>query len=295
MSREADHAARAVLFADISGSVSLYANRGDTVAFDLIDRCLGLVEQHVTLHDGRVIKRAGDAVLAEFDDAARAVCAAADMLQAVEDPSRGLHSEGVHVRVGISYGTVVRVAGDIYGDRVNVAARLLSLAGPDEILISEPVYEVLPDEMRKSARLIHQVALRGHGPPVPVFGFAMRTDGATVSRRSPVPVGHATLSLQYGEGRFVIDPARPTFRLGRASDNDLVIAGEVISRHHAEISLRGDKFVLKDRSTNGTEVVAQGGPKLRVCREEVALVGSGRIALGGAADQQLQYVVGRSG
>ena len=95
MNLEPERDATAVLFADISGSVTLYEDRGDTVGFALNDKCLTIVEGNVTTQGGRVIKRAGDAVLAAFDSAGSAVRAAAEMMKQVEAPGSALHVEGV--------------------------------------------------------------------------------------------------------------------------------------------------------------------------------------------------------
>jgi len=81
MGVEPERGATAVLFADISGSVSLYEDRGDTVGFALNDKCLKIVEGNVADQGGRVIKRAGDAVIAAFDSATSAVRAASDMMK----------------------------------------------------------------------------------------------------------------------------------------------------------------------------------------------------------------------
>jgi len=289
MADDASRTPTAVLFVDISGSVSMYADRGDTVAFKLNDTCLSLIEERVKEHGGRVIKRAGDAVLAEFAASEEAVGAAVEMLSAVADPENGLRSEGVHVRVGISYGTVVHSEGDIYGDRVNVAARLVSLAGPDEILISGPAYEALPLALQEGARLIDQISLRGHRAPMPVFRYLEQATDATVSIGVRPRASRVTLELKRGEDVWTVDGSRPKLRIGRSADNDVVVAEDLVSRYHAEVVLRGDKFVLVDRSTNGTQVKVEDGPDLRVCREELVLVGGGSILLGGGPEAALEY------
>jgi adenylate cyclase len=294
MPDDASRTPTSVLFADISGSVSMYADRGDTVAFRLNDTCLSLIEETVTRHSGRVIKRAGDAVLAEFGDAAGAVLAAVEMIVAVSSPAAGLKDEGIRVRVGLSYGTVVHSEGDIYGDRVNIAARLVSLAGADEILISGPLYEALPLAMQESARMIDQISLRGHREPMRVFRYLEQPSDATVSM-GPRPRGsRATLEVRHGEEAWTVDADHPKLRIGRSTDNDVVIARSVVSRNHAEIVLRGDKFLLVDRSTNGTVVKVEDGPDLRACREELVLVGEGSILLGASAEAALAYRIAES-
>lgn len=284
----------AVLFADISGSVGIYASKGDTVAFKLNDSCLRILEGEVTKYGGREIKRAGDAVLAVFDSPTEAVRAATGMVLATDDPGEVFCKEGVLVRVGISYGKVVEAEGDVYGDQVNVAARLTSLAGPGEILLTDSVYNALSREMQEAARLINQIALRGRAISVPVYRYrwALEED-ATMMNAGPAAaaakVPRPVLSVKRGGQSFEVESDRPKLRIGRKQDNELVIEDDVVSRHHAEISLRGDKFVLTDRSMNGTTVSVDNGPTMRVCREEMVLVGSGQIVLGEEGGPAFEY------
>ncbi len=281
-----------VIFADISGSVGIYATKGDTVAFQLNSQCLQILETEVRRCKGQVIKRAGDAILAIFECAEEAVQAAASMVAAAGEPASGLGTHGVRVRVGISHGPVVRSEGDVYGDQVNIAARLVSIAGPDEILLSGAVYEALSAAARAPAHLIDELSLRGRPLSVPAYRYLWRVDDATVSLPGRMPVTRAVLTLTRGPDTFVVDQDRPKLRIGRAPDNDLVLGRGMVSRYHAEIALRGDKFTLADRSTNGTEVRVDGGPVLRICRDEMMLVGNGQIAMGEAGGEALRYEIG---
>jgi class 3 adenylate cyclase len=286
----------AVLFADISGSVGIYASKGDTVAFKLNDSCLRIIEGEVRKNTGREIKRAGDAVLAVFDSPSDAVRAATGMVVATDDPTGVFCKEGVLVRVGISYGTVVEADGDVYGDQVNIAARLTSLAGPGEILLTDGVYNALSRDMQEASRLINQIALRGRAVSVPVYRYRWTLEeDATImnvgSTAAPAKGPRPILSVKRGSESFAVEPERPKLRIGRKQDNELVIDDDVVSRHHAEIALRGDKFVLTDRSMNGTTVSVHNGPTLRVCREEMVLVGSGQIAFGEEGGPVLEYCI----
>ncbi len=278
-----------ILFADISGSSLMYAVRGDTVAFNLTTSCLNLMEEEVKKRGGRVFKRVGDAVLAVFDDAGAAVRAAEGIQLALDDPECTLRREGVHVRAGISSGTAVLDAGDVYGDVVNVAARLVAHAGADEIFLSGRAYEALPAELRTSVRLIDQVVLRGRPSWVLVYQYLWTQEDMTVpiGVRTRVPTG--ALEVTYGAQLFVVGPERPKLRIGRALDNEIAIDEEFVSRYHAQITLRGDKFFLNDSSTNGTYVRTDGGDALRVSREEVTLSGGGNILSGSEEAQAIRY------
>lgn len=284
-----------VLFADMSGSVAMYAQQGDTAGFRLNTACLTLLEQCVREQSGRVIRRAGDGLLAVFDDAGRAVRASIEMQLRLQNSSQRLRQSGVRIRVGMCSGAVVHGEGDIYGDSVNVAARLASLAGPDEILVSEDVFRSLPHDLKSGGRRLSDLALRGRPLPVAVYEYMWRPEDATISLSSHTGRGNLVLAVFADRGEFLVTSERPKLTIGRAEDNDIVIEATVVSRHHADISMRGDKFILTDRSTNGTYLIVDQGPVVRACREEINLVGAGRIVPGGEDKVHLRYEVRQSG
>ncbi len=280
-----------VMFADISGSTLMYAVRGNEAAFGLMSTCLRLLEAQVHAAGGRVVKRVGDAILATFDTATAAIGAAADMQHALEAPDSPVCDEGIHVRAGVSTGPAVLDGEDVYGDVVNVAARLVALAGAEEIFLSGETYQELPAEAREPIRLIDQFALRGRPDWVFVYQYLWKREDTTV-RASGAARGYgADLELTYGPQVFALGPALPRVTIGREEDNDLRIIEDVVSRHHFEIVMRGDKFLLVDRSTNGTYVLTDSGESFRVSREELTLVGSGRIFPGRPTMQPLRYRV----
>jgi class 3 adenylate cyclase len=282
-----------VLFADISGSTLMYAVRGNEAAYTLTSTCLGLLEEQVHRLGGAVVKRVGDAILARFEDAEAAVRAAAGMQHALEAPDCPVRGEGLHVRTGIATGTALLDAGDVYGDVVNVAARLVALAGADEILLAGETYDALSEDLREPTRLIDQLALRGRPDWVLVYEYLWKREDTTVSAGDRTRArGYLTgIEVSYGARSFALGPDRPKLTIGRDEANDVAIAEEVVSRHHADIVLRGDKFVLIDRSTNGTYVLTDGGDVMRLRREEMTLAGSGRIVPGRTTLQPIRYRV----
>jgi adenylate cyclase len=269
-----------VLFADITGSTTLYAQRGDATAFALASQCLDLAGERIAAGGGRVMKKLGDGILAVFQTPVEAVQAAAQIRQGLDDPDCTLASQGVRLRVGISCGPAVLVPDDVYGDVVNVAARLTALAGADEIFLSGKVYEALPPALRAKIRLIDQILLRNRPAPVLVYEYAREESEATVSVPVRRRASTATMELTHGDLLLVVGPERPRVTIGRHAENDIRVEHDVVSRNHAEIALRGDRFVLVDRSTNGTYVYVDNGPMLRVVREEIVLSGIGRIVIG---------------
>jgi class 3 adenylate cyclase len=118
-----------VLFTDIVGSTERATQLGDaawTAALAAHDR---VVERHIIAARGVVVKSTGDGVLATFDGPARAIDCACAISEAVEDL-------GLSIRAGLHTGEVEMGDGDVHGIAVHIAARIMALAGPREVLVS---------------------------------------------------------------------------------------------------------------------------------------------------------------
>lgn len=116
-----------VLFADVSGSTRLYGKLGDAEALRAIGRCMERMELAVLANTGRVVKTIGDEIMAVFDTVDAGMLAAIAMQQGIDDlpPVAG---GKMAIRVGFHFGPAVDDNKDIFGDTVNVAARLAGLA-----------------------------------------------------------------------------------------------------------------------------------------------------------------------
>jgi class 3 adenylate cyclase len=125
-----------ILFTDIVGSTALLERLGDQAFAGLLREHNTRIRAAIDRYRGREIGSAGDGFLALFDGAARAVRAAATM-----DP--GVQALGVRVRVGIHTGEVEIVGGQARGVAVHAAARVASLAGPGEVLVSATTRDLL--------------------------------------------------------------------------------------------------------------------------------------------------------
>lgn len=90
--------------------------------------------------------------------------------------------------------------------------------------------------------------------------------------------------MRYGGAVLLAGDQRPSLALGRDAGCDLVIGDRRASRSHGRIERRGDKFVLSDRSTNGTYVAFAGEAAFLLRREELVLRGRGRVSFAAPAD-----------
>jgi hypothetical protein len=131
--------------------------------------------------------------------------------------------------------------------------------------------------VRGQAQLIDTLQLRNRPQAVPVYKYVGAELDVTHSFNPSVQAAPATLHVTHGQALFVIGPQRRNFTIGRQGPHDIRIDHTAVSRLHAEILVRGDKFILADHSTNGTFVHAEDGFVLRLLREELTLSGSGRI------------------
>ena len=121
MAEEASEAA--VLFADVSGSTKLYESAGNAVAHAAVESCVNLMKLKTQAAKGRVIKTIGDEVMSAFNSADDAADAAIEMQLAISElPPVGNTTLGI--RIGFNFGPVVNRDGDVFGDAVNLAARL---------------------------------------------------------------------------------------------------------------------------------------------------------------------------
>src|SRR5215475_12650497 len=131
----------AILAADVVGySRMMQADEAGTLA-TLKARRTEILQPLVSKHHGRIIKVMGDGVLVEFASAVEAVSCAVALHEAMAVANEGAEeSRRVVLRIGINLGDVLVEGGDLYGDGVNIAARLESLAEPGGIYVSGKVY-----------------------------------------------------------------------------------------------------------------------------------------------------------
>jgi class 3 adenylate cyclase len=136
----------AILAADAVGySRMMQADEAGTLAA-LKSRRTEILQPLVSKHHGRIIKVVGDGVLVEFSSAVNAVICAVELQDAMAAANAGLvEDRRVVLRIGVNLGDVVVEGGDLYGDGVNIAARLETLAQPGSVYVSAKVRdEVAP-------------------------------------------------------------------------------------------------------------------------------------------------------
>jgi len=279
---DAQQATLATLFADIAGSTQLYERLGDTAALGVIEGCLHALKQATEEFGGRCIKTIGDELMAVFPSA-EAACQAAVEMQWRTTELPAAEGEPLAIRVGLHYGAAVERDGDIFGDSVNVAARLTELANPRQIITSGQTVAGLPSALAASARRLWPLPLKGKAEPIDVLEILWDSGGEatiTLSGQFEPPRVPVRMRLHYRGAEVVVDAAHPRVEIGRDLGNAVVVDARNASRVHARVEWRRDKFVLVDLSTNGTYVLDGQNPETRLRREELILDGDGKISFG---------------
>jgi adenylate cyclase len=130
----------AILAADVVGYSRLMQADEAATLTALKARRTGILLPLISTHRGRVVKVMGDGVLVEFASAVNAVACAVELQEAMDAANAGLPEDRrIVLRVGINLGDVMVEGSDLYGDGVNIAARLEALAEPGTIFVSSKI------------------------------------------------------------------------------------------------------------------------------------------------------------
>ena len=275
----------AVLIADVCGSTPLYETSGNIKALDLIASCLDNISRIVDDEGGTVLRSKGDDVLCTFPDADSAVRAATRMMDDQTDQPLEIH-------VGIDHGPVVHDRGGIFGDVVNTAARMQSLAKPGEIITTEAVYDQLSDDLRCQVRHLDSQTVKGKSEPMNIYAvfkndtqvtYYVGEDGKhTVHPKNLFKAGgpKVNVTLEFGDRTIVRRDGAAGFHIGRAGSCDLIIDQPCVSRDHAVLTVRRGKVLLTDMSSTGTWIVQADGEPVLLRRDVMQLASDGIVSLG---------------
>ena len=284
---------RTVLFADLRGSTALFETLGNAEATSVVTHCVNALGGPVTSYEGHVVKTLGDGLMAVFDDPMQAVQAAMlmhDLLEGMvsRGSERGASSglRALRLQVGLARGEVVEMAGDCFGDAVNVAARLLDHAGDNETLLTMEVLQGLPLELRSRFRSLDRLVLRGRAEPVQVHVLGGRR-GASSDMAATLFGDVAAVSepdglrLMWAGLHRVFASQQTPVVLGRSPQATFCVDDGRVSRSHARVDWHSGSFQITDLSYNGTYVRFNDGEIVSLRRGSCTLHGSGAIGLGG--------------
>lgn len=274
----------AILFADVAGSTRLYEKIGDRAAREAISQLLERMTAVAQRYSGVLVKTIGDEILVRFPTAEHATSAAIRMQEElVADTTSAVK---LQMRMGLQWGPVILEDGDVFGDAVNVAARMSAIARAGQIITTRETVGALPEAMAARTRLFDTTQVKGKQDSLVIYEVLWEEEGnATVfvaasatGINKPEALVNMELSYQGMSQRLEMGCS---LSIGRADSCEFIVASPLASRVHARIESRRGKFVFIDQSTNGSYVRTEDGNVVYLRREELPLWGSGAISLGG--------------
>jgi serine/threonine protein kinase/class 3 adenylate cyclase len=159
-----------VLFTDVVGSTSFFERNGDTAGLVMIHRHDELAARAIQQYEGTVVKTIGDSAMAEFPNPGAAVRAAVEIERQFLKLNLTLpEDQRVEVRIGVHTGVGFRKGNDLFGDVVNVTARIVKRTAPAQILISRPMYEAVSNESDLHCRWLSKLTIDGRTEQEDIF------------------------------------------------------------------------------------------------------------------------------
>ncbi len=171
----------------------------------------------------------------------------------------------------------------MYGDAVNVAARMAAQAKSSQIITSHSTLEMLDPMIRASSRFVDRAPIKGKKEEIDIYEIIWQEEDVTrmatgllVEESKP----EGRLKVTYNGNDVMVDKEKSILVMGRSASCDFPVNEKLASRQHVRIELRRDKFFIIDQSTNGTHVLIDNSEESFLRREEMLLNGNGRISLG---------------
>ena len=260
----------AILAADVVGFSKMMGENEDRTLKNL-KACRTLTDESVKTHHGRVFGSAGDSIIAEFGSPVDAIVAAVEFQKNLRDRNNEVDAEDqMQFRVGLNMGDVIIEGDNLYGEGVNVAARLESAAEPGGILVSGKFH----DEVRRKLELGFESKgaqeMKNIEEPVHTFKVLLGQEAhadfhAPASPPSAVPsapAAHAPGTSNEKPRLIVL----PFSNLNNVEDNDFLVDGIVediiteFSRLNSiEIISRNTAFAFKGKEIDNTQIAADYG------------------------------------
>lgn len=241
----------AILAADVVGySRMMEADEGGTLAA-LMARRREVLEPLVVKYQGRIFKVTGDGVLIEFASAVNAVQCAVSLQQAMATANSGVSEDrSIVLRIGVNLGDVMVEGSDLYGDGVNIAARLEALADPGGILVSGTAHAHIKNNINSGFDDLGFKALKNIAEPVRAYRVAGTQTAATSNPINDKP-SIAVLPFTNMSG----DPQQEYFSDGMTED---VISG-LARINWLFVIARNSTFTFKGKAVDVKQVGHQLG------------------------------------
>jgi adenylate cyclase len=234
----------AILAADVVG-YSLLMGADEEGTLERLKALRGdLIDPKIAQHHGRLVKTTGDGLLVEFASVIDAVRCAAEVQQAVPEWNTEVPADlRIELRIGINLGDVIADGDDLYGDGVNIAARIEALADAGGVFVSGTVYDQVRDRLPFVFEDRGEQQVKNIARPVRVYRLLLHEVRPTAVGRAPVPLSDkpsiAVLAFHNMSG----DPEQEYFSDGVSSD----IITELSRNHSLFVISRSSSFTYRGR------------------------------------------------
>lgn len=267
-----------VMFTDIQGSTAYFEKYGDAAGLLMVHQCNDTIRRVAEKYRGRVIKSIGDGMMTTFPQPRAAVEAAIDMQTTLaEVNSVRPESERVAVRIGLHYGTGIVRTNDVFGDVVNVASRVESVAAPGQIVVSDALCELVREhgfEIRGMGRF----ALKGKAGERDLFQVIWNKtaqEGKPSSATAPEnPITRFKLQLVHKDGSLGEQyPLDSQLTVGRLQGDLRFATDPNMAPLNARVFLKERQLYVEDLSggSEGVFIRLAGGHTLQ--NQDIVIMG----------------------
>jgi adenylate cyclase len=239
----------AILAADVVGYSRLMQQDEAGTLGALKSRRSDILQPVVAKHRGRIVKFMGDGVLIEFPSAVDAVECAIRLQQAGEAANEGMpESRQIVMRIGINIGDVMVEGGDLYGDGVNIAARIEGLAEPGGVYMSQAVFNHVRGKVQVGFEDLGEHRLKNMAEPVRIYRVSGAAGDAAATGRSEQPANASIAVLPFTN--MSGDPEQEYFSDGISED----IITDLSKLSELHVIARNSSFVFKGRAVSVPDV-----------------------------------------
>ena len=249
-----------ILFTDIKGSTAYFEKYGDAAGLLMVSTCNDAISDIVREHGGKVIKTIGDAVMASFEDCVLAVRGAVKMQERIyADAQLQPPDDRVSIRIGLNYGPGIVKSDDVFGDVVNVASRVESVGVPEQIVISDTLYEQVAKTNEFKLNALGRFSLKGKGENRDLYEVqwteriqpkraAAHTIVMTTSKSAAVPKHRLLRVLKDGTVGDKYSLKNDKLEVGRLRGDVQFPDDEKMAPLHARFSVEKDQLFVEDIS-----------------------------------------------
>jgi class 3 adenylate cyclase len=183
-----------VMFTDIKGSTEYFESFGDIAGLAMVHECNDLLRAVIEQHGGRVVKTIGDAVMAVFDDCEKSTQSAISIQRRLRERNAlRKKQDEMLVRIGMHYGMGIVKSDDVFGDVVNTASRVESVAQPAQIIVSDSLKQQLPPSQFKVV-LLGRYRLKGKSEERDLYQVVWGDTEAVRVEPAHTKISHAGVS-----------------------------------------------------------------------------------------------------